>query len=102
MAYRLVFEVRQTIEFATWLDGLHDTVAQKAIGKRLARVEIGLLGDHASVGDRVSELRIHIGPGYRAYYTIRANVLVVLLCGGDKGSQDRDINRAKALEAQLE
>jgi putative addiction module killer protein len=74
----------------------------KAIGKRLARVEVGLLGDNASVGDRVSELRIHIGPGYRVDYTNRGNVLVVLLCGGDKGSQDRDINRAKALEALLE
>jgi len=97
-----VSEVRQTTVFATWLDGLRDTVAQQAIGKTLARVEVGLLGDHASVGDRVSELRIHIGPGYRVYYTIRGNVLVVLLCGGDKGSQDRDINRAKALEALLE
>jgi putative addiction module killer protein len=67
------------------------------VALRIARIETGNLGDHKSVGGGVSELRIFIGKGYRIYYTIRDRKLVLLLCGGDKGSQSRDIEEARQL-----
>jgi putative addiction module killer protein len=70
------------------------------IAARLARMAAGLEGDVAPVGEGVSELRIHYGPGYRVYFQKRGTVLVVLLCGGDKGSQPRDIDTAKKLAKQ--
>lgn len=95
--------IRLTEEFSSWFDGLRDVIAKRQINKRLARIaSMDHFGDFASVGDGVSELRIHIDPGYRVYYTLREEVLVILLCGGDKGSQDRDIERAKDLAAQIE
>ena len=96
-------EVIETEAFAKWLKGLRDQLGRRAIARRLARiVSAGNFGDHAGVGDGVSELRIHVGPGYRLYYTIREDQVVLLLCGGDKGSQDRDIGKAKEMAAQLE
>lgn len=97
-----VFRVRLTGEFVEWFDQLRDGAARKAIGKRIARVELGLFGDMHSVGGGVSELRLAIGPGYRVYFTRRDLTVVVLLCGGDKDSQSRDIERARALAAVLE
>lgn len=91
------YTIRQTEDFAAWLASLTDRTAQKAIAKRLVRVEAGLLGDWSSVGDGVSELRVHVGPGYRVYFTIRQREIVILLCGGDKSSQPRDIRQAKEL-----
>jgi len=85
-----------------WLADLKDGVARKAIGRRLARIELGLMGDWKPVGEGVSELRFDLGPGYRVYFTQRGQVLVILLCGGDKGSQARDIARARAMLAELE
>ncbi len=93
----MTYTVRQTEDFAAWLTSLTDRTAQKAIAKRLVRVEAGLLGDWSSVGDGVSELRVHVGPGYRVYFTIRQREIVILLCGGDKSSQSRDIRQAKEL-----
>lgn len=98
----LTFEVRQTEEFAEWLDSLSDPIAQKAIAKRLIRIAGGLLGDVKPVGDGVSELRIHTGPGYRLYLTRIGGTVVLLLCGGDKSSQRRDIARAKELSISVE
>lgn len=95
------YDVRQTEEFRLWLDDLTDRVAQKAIAKRLVRVAGGLLGDVASVGGGVSELRIHVGAGYRAYYTIRERTVLFVLCGGDKSTQQRDIVRAQQLAAAI-
>lgn len=95
------FDVRLTAEFAEWLDGIADKVAAAAVADRLLRVRRGLFGDHASVGDRVSELRIHYGSGFRAYYTVRGRTIVFMLAGGTKGSQARDIARAKAIETEL-
>lgn len=93
----MVWEVRQSAEFATWLRGLKDRNAVAILARRIRRVAMGNLGDARSVGDGVSELRIHHGPGYRVYFTRRGNTVIVLLCGGDKGSQTRDIAHAKAL-----
>src|SRR5665213_1131605 len=95
------YDVRLTVEFAAWLDGLTDEIAAAAVAERLLRVGRGLFGDHASVGDRVSELRIHHGPGYRAYFTVRGRTVVFMLAGGTKRKQARDIERAKALEQGL-
>jgi putative addiction module killer protein len=95
------FDVRLTIEFSRWLDVLTDKIAAAAVAERLLRVRRGLFGDHASVGDRVSELRIHHGPGYRVYYTVRDRVVVFMLAGGLKRTQERDIDRAKTLEQAL-
>jgi putative addiction module killer protein len=95
-------QVRQTEAFSEWLGNLKDGMARKAIGRRLARIELGLLGDWKPIEGSLAELRLDIGPGYRVYFTRRGEVLVILLCGGDKGSQARDIARAKAMLAELE
>ncbi len=97
-----MIEIRQTVVFADWLDGLRDAIAVKRIKQRLARVQIGLFGDAKSVGDGVSELRVDHGPGYRVYFARRGDVVVILLCGGDKGSQKRDIARAKDINKEVE
>ena len=98
----IMIEVLETDEFKAWLSGLRDRQALLAIGVRLARLARGLLGDHRPVGDGVSELRIHFGPGYRIYLVQRGDVLIVLLHGGDKSSQGRDIEKAKAIARSLE
>lgn len=95
-------QILTTPEFDTWLENLRDCTAQATITKRLVMVTHGHFGDHASVGDGVSELRIHYGPGYRLYFTRRKGVVVILLLGGDKSSQSRDIARAKAIVKAME
>ena len=85
--------------YTEWFRRLRDAVAKASIGKRLRRVEAGNLGDCKPVGDGVSELRIDTGPGYRIYFGMRRTVMVILLCGGDKSSQHRDIERAKTFWA---
>jgi putative addiction module killer protein len=92
-----MYRVEQTADFEDWLDGLRDRVAQKRIVMRIARIETGLLGDWKPVGDGVSELRIDYGPGYRLYYTMREQVVVILLCGSDKSDQKGAIEKAKQL-----
>jgi putative addiction module killer protein len=96
-----VIEVRQTEEFARWLKSLRDPKAAARIAQRVVRVQSGLLGDVKPVGEGVSELRIDYGPGYRLYFVQRGRTLVILLCGGNKGTQARDIRRAKELSAGL-
>ena len=96
-----MIEIRQTAIFTTWIKGLADRRAKLAIAKRIDRLAYGHMGDVKPVGDGVSELRVHMGPGYRVYFTQRGNTIIVLLCGGDKGSQARDIARAVALAAEL-
>lgn len=81
--------------FSEWLDGLRDGLTQKRILARLTRLEQGNFGDCKPVGDGVSELRMFFGAGYRVYFGEHDDDLVVLLCGGDKSSQDRDITQAK-------
>ena len=89
-----MFEVRRTASFIEWLTSLRDREARARIAKRIDRIALGNLGDAKSVGGSVSELRFAFGPGYRVYFTMRGSVVVILLCGGDKGSQVRDIGRA--------
>jgi putative addiction module killer protein len=95
-------EVRQTPIFRKWLDDLADRRAAERIAQRIVRLQSGLLGDVKPVGGGVSELRVDFGPGYRVYFVQRGSVLIVLLCGGDKRSQSRDIVRAKTLAEELE
>jgi putative addiction module killer protein len=95
-----VIEVRQTEDFADWLDALRDSIAVKAIKRRIARVQVGLFGDAKFIGGGVHELRIDHGPGYRVYFARRGESLILLLCGGDKGSQARDIALAQSLADQ--
>ena|SRR6185312_11822228 len=94
--------VRQSEAFSAWLGDLRDRKAAAKIAARLARLELGNFGDAEPVGEGVTELRIHFGPGYRVYVVQRGEVLVVVLCGGDKSSQDRDIRRAKEMARELE
>ena len=91
-----VFEVRQTAAFANWYHGLRDSRAKAHINRRIARLEAGHFGD-AKFFDRIGELRIDYGPGYRIYFVRLGSTVVILLCGGDKSSQDRDIRRAMAM-----
>jgi putative addiction module killer protein len=81
--------------FRAWLEDLRDVTARALIRKRLNRIRLGNMGDRKSLGDGVSELRIDFGPGYRVYFGEDGPRIVVLLCGGDKGSQSRDIEQAK-------
>ncbi len=80
--------------YVEWLKGLKDTTAKIAVVRRVARIELGNFGDHRYCRDGVWELRIDVGAGYRVYYSIAANQIVLLLCGGDKRKQDADIDRA--------
>lgn len=95
----MLLEVRKTVAFEVWLRGLRDQRGKAKIVARIDRLALGNPGDVvAPVGEGVSELRIHFGPGYRVYLVRREKTVVVLLCGGDKGSQERDIAQAKSLE----
>lgn len=96
-----MYEIQQTELFACWLNDLRDRSAKARIELRLRRASLGNLGDIRSVGGGVSEMRIDHGPGYRVYFALRNRTLVILLCGGDKGSQERDIGLAKGLAAQF-
>lgn len=95
-----MIDLKQTETFATWGSRLRDKRATTLIASRLARLARlahGLPGDVEPVGEGVSELRIHYGPGYRVYFQQRGAVLIVLLCGGDKKTQARDVATAKKL-----
>jgi putative addiction module killer protein len=96
-----VLEVRQTTRFSAWLTDLRDVRGRAVIARRIARLAQGVQGDAKSVGERVSELRVDFGPGYRVYFTRKGTLVVVLLCGGDKGSQAADIKLAKAMAAEV-
>jgi putative addiction module killer protein len=89
-----VITVQATRTFEKWLRRLKDLEAANRINARIARLSYGLIGDDKAVGGGVRELRIHHGPGYRLYYVRRAETLILLLCGGDKSSQDSDIRTA--------
>lgn len=94
--------IRQTATFSKWLAGLRDRRAAARIAVRLERLAAGNPGDVKPVGEGVNEIRIDYGPGYRIYFVRRGPELVVLLCGGDKGTQGKDIRAARKLAKQLE
>jgi putative addiction module killer protein len=94
-------EVLQTDVFAAWFAGLRDRQARARISVRIRRLSLGNPGDVKPVGNGVSEMRIDYGPGYRVYFVQRGNTVVVLLCGGDKRNQDRDIARAIELAQEI-
>ena len=96
-----MIDVQQTDEFEEWLDGLADRKVRTVVVKRILQIEGGLLGNTRSLGDKVSEIKIDYGPGYRLYYTKVGLIVIILLCGGDKGSQKRDIKKAKGLAAKV-
>lgn len=93
-------EVRKTGEFDAWLASLRDAKALAKIIVRIQRLELGNAGDVKAVGAGISEMRIDYGPGYRVYYKQTGKTVVLLLCGGDKDSQARDIRRAKQLATE--
>ena len=96
-----MIEVRETEVFSEWLSGLRDARAKAEIARRVRRLALGNTGDVKPVGEGVSELRIHYGPGYRVYYRQRGSLLIVLLCGGDKSSQTKDITLALKLAKEI-
>ncbi len=96
-----MIEVRQTVEYSEWFAGLRDRVAKTRIDIRVRRLSLGNPGDVKPVGDGVSELRVDHGPGYRIYFVQQGTVVIVLLAGGDKSTQDRDIKAAKKRAKEL-
>lgn len=92
-----MFELKQTETFRKWRSRLKDARTLAVIASRLDRLAFGLAGDAEPVGHGVSELRIHNGPGYRIYFQKRGNTIIVLLCGGDKSTQTKDIKTAQRL-----
>ncbi|MDR1015267.1 MAG: type II toxin-antitoxin system RelE/ParE family toxin [Coriobacteriales bacterium] len=96
-------DVRRTDEFADWLKRLRDADARARINLRIDRIEMtGNFGDAESVGDGVSELKVDCGPGYRLYFAYRGKEVILLLAGGDKSSQQRDIGKARKLNEEYE
>ncbi|HMO87421.1 MAG TPA: type II toxin-antitoxin system RelE/ParE family toxin [Lacipirellulaceae bacterium] len=96
-----MFEVRQTDEYARWFKNLRDSAARARILVRIRRLSLGNPGDVQPVGEGVSDMRIDYDPGYRVYYKRVNETLVVLLAGGDKDSQRRDVEKAKMLAREL-
>ena len=94
--------IKQTETFRKWERKLKDQKAKALIAARILRVANGLLGDVAPVGEGVSELRIHYGPGSRVYFRRQGEEIVILLCGGDKSTQEQDIQQAKRLAVEQE
>jgi|SRR5665213_783608 len=97
----IMIAILKTDVFLNWLRSLRDEKAVARIQIRIDRLELGNPGDVKSVGEGVSELRVDYGPGYRVYFAQRGKVLVVLLCGGDKPSQNADIKTAKKMAKEL-
>ena len=97
-----MFTVKTLPEFDSWLNGLKDRTTRLRLSRRLDKAQRGNLGDVNPVGDGVCEMREHFGPGWRMYYAKRGDTLIVMLGGGDKGSQEADIAKAKQRETTLE
>jgi putative addiction module killer protein len=97
-----MFTIKALPQFTAWLDGLSDGAVRGVVVARIKRLELGLMGDVKPVGDGISELRIHVGAGWRIYLAQRGSQLIVLLAGGSKRTQNSDIKRAKVLAALLD
>jgi putative addiction module killer protein len=96
-----MIEIREAEAFSEWLSNLRDVRAKAEVARRVRRLALGNPGDVKPVGEGVSELRIHYGAGYRVYYVRRGNILIILLCGGDKSGQSRDIALALKLAKEV-
>lgn len=96
-----MLEIRETLAYAAWFSALRDRTAKARIDIRIRRLSLGNSGDIRPIGEGISELKIHYGPGYRIYLTKRENTFVILLAGGDKSSQAQDIRLAKDLARNL-
>lgn len=96
-----MIEIRQTEEYFQWFASLRDRQARARINARIRRLSLGNFGDVKPIGEGASELRIDFGPGYRVYFAQRGQTLVVLLAGGDKCTQDRDIKKALKMAREL-
>ena len=97
-----MYDMQQSSLFTAWFCGIKDRVIRGRIAARIERVQLGNFGDAKSVGSGVHELRLAFGPGYRIYFMQRGERIILLLCGGDKGSQSRDIARAKQMATEVE
>lgn len=97
-----MYIIKQLPQFKAWLLGLKDGMTRRRLARRLEKAQNGNLGDIKPVGNGVFEMREHFGPGWRMYYTQRDGILIVMLGGGDKSSQNEDIARAQSLAASLE
>ncbi|WP_338859965.1 type II toxin-antitoxin system RelE/ParE family toxin [Mycetohabitans rhizoxinica] len=97
-----MFKVLTTLQFDEWLDEVRAPVASAAINVRIERAKLDNLGYWRAVGEGVCEMKIDVGLGYRAYFVRRGKIIVVLLCGGDKSTQKKDIKLAKKLAGELE
>lgn len=97
-----MYTIKQLPEFSEWMFGLKDGLTRRRLARRLQKAQNGNLGDVSAVGEGVSEMREHFGPGWRMYYVQRGDVLIVMLGGGDKSSQAADIAKAIKLAATLE
>jgi putative addiction module killer protein len=98
----MLYSIKRLEEFSLWLKGLKDGLTRQRLIKRLRKVQLGNLGDVEPVGEGVYEMREHFGPGWRMYYAKRGTTLIVMLGGGDKSTQQADINRAIELAKSLE
>jgi len=96
-----MIEIRETLEFSAWLESLRDASARTRVQARILRLRLGNPGDVKPVGEGVSEMRIDYGPGYRIYYVKHRTLLVILLAGGTKPTQDKDIKTALKLARTL-
>ena len=97
-----MIEIRQTETYRKWFDSLKDRNARMRIDIRIRRISLGNFGDVKPVGEGVSEIRIDYGPGYRIYYMRKKNTVIILLSGGDKSTQSKDIQRAHELAQRME
>ena len=97
-----MFSIRPLPEFTAWLDGLSDAAVRGVVVARIKRLALGLMGDVAPAGDGVSELRVHLGAGWRVYFVQRGAQVIVLLAGGSKRTQKTDIKRARDLASRLD
>ena len=98
----MIYTVKRLEDFSDWLNGLKDGLTRQRLNKRLRKVQLGNLGDVAPVGECVYKMREHFGPGWRMYYAKRGNVFIAMLGGGDKSTQQADIDRAIDLANSLE
>ena len=96
-----MYVVSKTDVFVEWFRSLKDDIIKQKIRLCIDRIGMGNLGDHHAINEGISEIRIHYGAGYRIYYAMRKQKIIILLCGGDKSSQKQDIKRAKELNKEV-